>query len=185
MAMPLPASPPSLLPRFTLGDLDALPDDGQRYEILQGHLLMTPQPRSAHQFLAADLTAALVAYLGAAARVAAPGVVERAPDIHLEPDLLVVPTPLPPSMEWADFHDHWLAVELYRRSSRLYDHDYKRDASLALGVREVWLVDRRQRVILLSTPDVKDRVVTGTLTWHPPEMSQPLELSLERLFRGV
>jgi Uma2 family endonuclease len=185
MVMPIPASPPSLLPRFTLGDLDAFPDDGQRYEILQGHLLVTPQPKSGHQFLAAELTAALVTYLGPVARVAAPGVVERAPDLHLEPDVLVVPTPLPESMEWADFRGHWLAVEIYSRSSRIYDHDYKRDAYLALGVREVWLVDRRQRAILVSAAAVRDRVVTDTITWHPPELSQPFELPLDRLFRGV
>jgi Uma2 family endonuclease len=168
-----------------VADLAAFPDDGPRYELLQGHLLVTPQPGSPHQFLAAELTAWLVGYLGAAARVASPGVVEQSPDIHLEPDILVVPTPLPERMEWADFRDHWLAVEIYSRSSRRYDHDYKRDAYLALGVREVWLVDRLERAILVSTPSEKDRRVTGLLRWQPPEMERPLELELERVFRGV
>jgi len=185
MAMPLPASPPSLLPRYTLADLDAFPDDGQRYEVLQGHLLVTPQAGPPHQFLASRLTAALVGYLGEAAQVAAPGAVRRSPDIHLEPDLLVVPTPLPPSMDWADFRDHWLAVEIYSKASRLYDHDYKRDAYLALGVREVWLIDRGQRCILVSTTEVRDRRVTEVLRWHPPGMAQPFELALEGLFRGL
>ena len=185
MAMPVPASPPSLLPRYSVAELDAFPDDGPRYEILQGHLLVTPQPGSPHQFLAAELVAALVSYLGTSARVAAPGVVERAPDIHLEPDILVVPTPLPASMEWVDFRDQWLAIEIYSRSSRRYDHDYKRDAYLALGVREVWLVDRLERAILVSTPSEKDRRVTDRLRWQPPEMEQPCELELERLFRGL
>lgn len=185
MAMPIPASPPSLLPRFTLGDLDAFPDDGQRYEILQGHLLVTPQAGFPHQVIAARLIAALAGYLDTSALVVGPGAVQRAPDIHLEPDLLVVPPTLPETMAWADFTGHWLAVEIYSRSSRIYDHDYKRDAYLALGVREVWLVDRRQRSILVSTTAVRDRVVTETISWHPQEMSQPFELPLDRLFRGV
>jgi Uma2 family endonuclease len=185
MAMPLPASPPSLLPRFTLGDLDALPDDGQRYEILQGHLLVTPQAGFPHQVIAARLTAALVGYLDECAHVVGPGAIQRPPDIHLEPDLLVVPPTLPETMAWADFTGHWLAVEIYSHGSRIYDHDYKRDAYLALGVREVWLVDRRERSILVSTGQERDRRVSDTLHWQPPEMNQPFELPLERLFRKV
>lgn len=37
--------------------------------------------------------------------------------------------------------EHWLAVEVFSPSSRLYDRDFKRVAYLALGVAEVWLVD--------------------------------------------
>ncbi len=98
MAMPVP--------HYTLADLDAFPDDGQRYEILQGHLLVTPQPRVPHQVAAARLVAELSGYLGAAAFVVGPGEIERAPDIHLEPDLLVFPPPLPESGKWSDLTGH-------------------------------------------------------------------------------
>jgi Uma2 family endonuclease len=36
----------------------------------------------------------------------------------------------------------WLAVEMLSRSSKIYDRDCKKDAYFALGVRQVWLVDR-------------------------------------------
>ena len=35
--------------RFTLADLDALPDDGMRYELVDGQLLVTPAPLPIHQ----------------------------------------------------------------------------------------------------------------------------------------
>lgn len=44
MVMPLPPLP---LPRLTIDMLDDLPDDGTRYELLEGVLLVTPAPRSA------------------------------------------------------------------------------------------------------------------------------------------
>jgi Uma2 family endonuclease len=118
--------------------------------------------------------------------VTGPGVVEREPDIHLEPDVLVFPRPLPASEHWKDLSGHWLAVEVYSRGSRKYNHDYKRDAYLALGVREVWLVDMDERVVLVSRADgVRDERVTDTLRWHPPELAEELVLPLEKLFADL
>lgn len=39
-------------PRMTLMDLDALPDDGQRYEMIDGEVFVTPAPSGAHNQLA-------------------------------------------------------------------------------------------------------------------------------------
>ena len=55
--------PPITLPTYTIADLDAFPADGQRYELLQGFLLVTPAPRSRHQFVAARLITALSTWL--------------------------------------------------------------------------------------------------------------------------
>lgn len=177
MAMSLP------LPRYTIADLESFPDDGQRYEVLLGFLIVTPAPGLPHQLIETRLRVALADYLGEAAYVVGPGVVERSPDTHLEPDLLVFPPPLPPTEEWTDLAGYWLAVEIYSPSSRRYDHDYKRDAYLALGVPEVWLVDRQERAVLVSTAaGPKDRRVSETLTWHPSGMAKPFRLPLERLF---
>jgi len=41
----------------------ALPDDGKRYEVVYGELLVTPAPRMLHQLVVNRLTFALSAYL--------------------------------------------------------------------------------------------------------------------------
>lgn len=51
----MPVSPPELHRGWTLDDLDLLPDDGQRYELVDGGLVMTPPPTQRHQMLADDL----------------------------------------------------------------------------------------------------------------------------------
>ena len=171
------------LPQYTIEDLASFPDDGQRYELLEGLLLVKPAPGLPHQLVAARLQAELNRYLKGVANVVGPGVVERPPKTHLEPDLLVFPAPIPKSLEWNDLAGHWLAVEVMSRGSRRYDQDYKRNAYLALGVREVWLIDWRAREVLRSTADgIRDLPCQGRLRWHPSEIMQALEIDLGEVF---
>ena len=141
MAMSFP------LPTFTVDMLRAFPDDGQRYELVEGILLVTPAPGSDHQIVIARLLAALHAYLGdhGPAYVVSPGEIEIAPTLHLEPDLLVFPSTFRPGTKWTDINSWWLAVEVLSPSSKHYDRDYKWEAYLHLGVAEVWIVDLEQR----------------------------------------
>ena len=37
---------------FTVGDLDRMPDDGRRYELLDGALIVSPRPATIHQMVA-------------------------------------------------------------------------------------------------------------------------------------
>jgi len=48
---------------WTVEMLDALPDDGQRHEIIDGELFVTPAPSDVHQYVAGELYARLLAYL--------------------------------------------------------------------------------------------------------------------------
>jgi hypothetical protein len=43
---------PVSVPRYTLADLERFPNDGSRYELLDGVLLVTPAPSCAHQIIA-------------------------------------------------------------------------------------------------------------------------------------
>ena len=43
------------IPHYTVADLEHFPDDGNRYELLDGVLLVTPAPHAAHQLLAMRL----------------------------------------------------------------------------------------------------------------------------------
>jgi Uma2 family endonuclease len=57
---------------LTRDDLEALPDDGHRYELLDGALLVTPAPGFRHQRTVVRLSAALMAVVPAGLEVLSP-----------------------------------------------------------------------------------------------------------------
>lgn len=182
MAMPVS------IPRCTLADLERFPNDGNRYELLDGIVLVTPSPTLPHQIVSTRIAAQLTATLAAHPEilVVAPGVVRRAPGTELQPDILVARMP-GPGTTWDDVIAHWLAVEVLSPSSRLYDRTYKRDAYLQLGVAEVWLVDLEARQVLVSSmhPKRADVVHTDVVTWHAPITGAGVQLTLADLFAGI
>ena len=182
MAMPLP------LPTFTTDDLRAFPADGQRYELLEGMLLVTPAPGSAHQVVLSRLLVEVGGYLSAAevAFAVSPGEIEIAPKTLLEPDLLVFPSTYPPGIPWRAIRGWWLAAEVVSPSSRVYDRDYKRDAYLSLGVDEVWLVDLDEHAVFASRRGgERDVRHVERLVWSTAAIREPLEIDLTSLFRGI
>jgi Uma2 family endonuclease len=182
MAMPL------TVPRYTLEDLASFPDDGNRYELVDGFLLVTPAPMLPHQVVLSRIARWLVLGLGdpPPALVLTPGVVENAPNLHLEPDILVVPVTEPMHGKWTDVRVFWLAVEVSGRGSRIYDRDHKRPACLRAGVREVWRADLKERCILVSRPGAPDEERrTESIAWQPPELPQPLLLDVAAVFEGI
>src|SRR3954469_3613683 len=65
--------------RWTRADLEHLPDDGNRYEVVRGELFVTPMPRSAHQ----QIVYAFAEELGEYARANELG------EVHTEPFAVV------------------------------------------------------------------------------------------------
>ena len=172
-------------PRYTIADLDRFPDDGNRYELLGGVLLVTPAPGPPHQVALGRLTMAFSAYLrpSSAAIVISPGVIQADDDTELQPDLLVVPARFADCATWREMADWWLAVEVSGRASRVYDRDFKTDAYLRVGVREVWRVDLRDRVVFVSRPEgPADLPYADRLVWRPAEMVEALALDLRTIF---
>jgi len=173
------------VPRFSTADLEQFPTDGQRYELLDGLLLVTPAPSERHQLIAARLLVGLSRHLEAQPRirVVGPGVIARDPHTQLQPDLLVYEPSGPAETDWRGPRTLWLAIEIFSRSSKVYDRMFKRGAYLALGVAEVWLVDPRERAIYVSRPSGPDEErVTGTLRWRLAATETPLELDVNGLF---
>jgi Uma2 family endonuclease len=176
---------PAALRQFTVDDLDSIPRDGSRYEVLYGVLLVTPQASFPHQIVAGRLAAKLSAFLDEETDVqlSTPGAVQVRPSVHLEPDILLGSWPRVP--RWDAVRDHWLAVEVSGEGSRMYDREYKRDAYLELGVKEVWLLDLDERCIFVSRPGAeKDLRHDTSVIWTSPG-GRTLTVEIPALFRNL
>jgi len=166
------------IPPYTIADLERFPEDGNRYELLDGVLIVTPSPSNAHQIivnrLQFRLTQAVIA--SGDAQVVGPGVIPLPPRTQLEPDILVYPARYAIDSKWEEIDEHWLAVEVLSRSSRVYDREIKRDAYIALGVPEVWLVDRCSKLVEVSRQRGPGRITDDVLRWHIP--TQGIEVGI-------
>ena len=89
------------IPQYTIDDLARFPDDGNRYELLDGVLLVTPLANHVHQVIATRLIVALSAGVKDA-RVVGPGGIVFPPRTQLEPDVLVYPSRFQVNCKWAD-----------------------------------------------------------------------------------
>ncbi len=119
MAMPIS------VPSYTVDDLEHFPEDGNRYELLDGVLLVSPAPEVPHQVVTARLLVLLSDLLRPwpAVLVTSPGVIILRPKTQLEPDLLVFRQPTGP-LRWENVRDRLLAVETASRSTVVYDRDF-------------------------------------------------------------
>lgn len=125
---------------LTWADLESFDDDGYRYELLDGTLLMSPSPRPIHQRVVARLLAVLSVHCPRDLEVLpAPVDVLLAEDTVLIPDILVG--------RRGDFTERGLvgppvlAVEVISRSSRLIDQKLKPAKLADAGCPNYWLVD--------------------------------------------
>jgi Uma2 family endonuclease len=180
MAMPI------AVPRYTLEDLESFPDDGNRYELLDGLLLVTPAPLPAHELVVQRLRDELITYLGKRARVFCHAAVQLRPRTSLEPDILVLPASVRMRRVWADITGWWLAVEVSGRGSRIYDRDFKHTAYPRLGVQEAWRADLADRCIYV-TGGAGGPVTRHDerVSWHPPGFADPLTISVTEIFQEI
>lgn len=125
---------------ITRAELDAMPDDGRRHELLDGVLLVTPAPAPRHQVAVSRLNRLLGSVCPAGLEVlVAPLDVVLSDDTVLEPDVLVA--------RFADLTERdlpkppLLAVEVLSPSTRRYDLLLKRSRYEAAGTPSYWVVD--------------------------------------------
>lgn len=121
-------------------DLERMPDDGHRYELLDGALVVTPAPRVQHQVVVGEMYLLIRSALPAHLRVlTAPTDVALAEDTVLQPDLLVAPKVAftERNLPGAPL----LAVEILSPSTRGIDLILKRDRLARAGCPHYWVVD--------------------------------------------
>jgi Uma2 family endonuclease len=174
----------------TADELDDVPDDGQRYELIAGTLFVSPGPTRKHQRASRLLTRWLDRYAESLGLelMYAPLDVRAAADTQVEPDLFV----LPHSFEGRDDH-HWepmsqvlLCVEILSPSTTQLDREIKRLLYQSQGVAEYWIVDLSKRSVDVWTPDAQSpRTVRDALVWNPDVAHEPLVIELPALFDAV
>jgi Uma2 family endonuclease len=125
---------------LTRDDLDTMPDDGHRYELLDGALIVTPAPGTRHQSVLAQLFLALHTAIPEDLTVLfAPLDVVLADDTVLQPDLLVAPRDAFTERDLPTAPV--LAVEVLSPSTRRIDLLVKRDRYGSAGCSAYWVVD--------------------------------------------
>jgi Uma2 family endonuclease len=125
--------------RYTLADLESFPEDGRRYELADGWLIVSPMARRLHQLACMRIGEVLDAacpgelfVFGLAINVDDP---ERT---HFEPDVTVVRKQFA-TVENGDLP--LLAVEVRSPSTAGRDAVLKSAAYARLGIPSYWLVD--------------------------------------------
>src|SRR3954465_1829625 len=172
---------PAMVGSWTVEMLDALPEDGQRYEIIDGELFVTPGPGEFHQDIVLELGARLREYLrdmGVGKTVVSPADVRRGDRTRnrVQPDVFVVrlESGKRPSYPY-EIHDLLLAVEVVSPSNPVLAYQVKRDLYLREGVGEYWVINPDARnVSRWHGRDDLGEVLSRTLTWHPAGMPTSL-----------
>lgn len=191
-----PRAEPSLMgmphaaEKWTAARVRALPDDGRRYELVSGELVVTPAPGSLHQVALRELTAILLPWLketGAAHLLTSPADLSLGEDEVLQPDLFVYPAEMGPAPRtWAEITSILLAVEVLSPSTARYDRQLKRLRYQRAGVAEYWIVDLDSRIIERWRPgDARPEVLRDSMEWTPRPEVAPLQLDLKVFFAAI
>jgi Uma2 family endonuclease len=173
---------------FTAADLATMPDDGQRYEIVRGELLVTPAPGGRHQPIVTRLFLLVARYLddhGLLDQLLTPPAdITLGPDTLVQPDLLVADTAaFLRSGKWLDVSTLFLVVEVISPGTARTDRILKRPEYQQHGVPQYWIVDGDQRHVEVWTPDAHAPVIErGRLAWRHPVLDGECVIDLVRLF---
>lgn len=125
---------------LTRADLDLMPEDGHRYELIDGTLIVSPSPLFRHQLAHIRLVELLLpAVPDDCQLLSAPFDVVLADDTVIQPDLLIAPK--------TDFTERdlptapLLAIEILSPSTRGIDLLLKKERLQRAGCAHYWVVD--------------------------------------------
>jgi Uma2 family endonuclease len=183
--MAMPARPSY----YTADMVRELPDDGNRYEVVYGELLVTPAPRLGHQELAGRLYRHLGDYLRrepVGHVLFSPADISWDPSTLVQPDLFVAALDEVRTMTWAKVQTLVLVVEILSPTTARYDRFTKRKRYQEAGVPAYWIVDEEARAVEQWTPALHfPEIARERVSWHPVGASTPFNLELEELFRPL
>ena len=151
MVMPADHMPGPRQGHWTYEDYAALPDDGHRYEIVDGVLYMAPSPNRRHQNTAFEIASYLrthVKLTGLGQVYIAPFDVELNPRTVVQPDVIVVLNHnLDRITESRIVGAPDLVVEVSSPGTVGYDREKKQRNYARAGVPEYWIADPWSRTV--------------------------------------
>ena len=136
---------------WTYDDYVALPDDGHRYEIVNGVLVIAPAPSPDHQSIAVRIAYYVFAHVdlaGIGRLFTAPIDVDLGPKNLFQPDVVVVLNAhLDRVAAKKIIGAPDLVVEVASPSTAIYDRLTKYDAYARAGIAEYWIVKPNSRTV--------------------------------------
>ncbi|HMA23439.1 MAG TPA: Uma2 family endonuclease [Gemmatimonadaceae bacterium] len=180
--------------RWTIDEVEKLAEEHveptQRYELVDGELLVTPSPTDRHQRIVGELFVLLREYVKrhrlGEVRLG-PARARIANDARFEPDLFVVSAmdrqlpraedPVTPLL---------LVVKVLSPGSARHDRITKRRFFQSHGVPEYWVVDGESEAVEVWRPDnARAVLVDDRLSWRPAFDVPALEIDVPGFFAGV
>ncbi len=174
---------------WTVDMVHDLPDDGNRIEVIDGELLVSPAPSYLHQEAVMQLYKILLPYVQSIGQhiVVAPASVTFSQRREVQPDLFVLPKRRgrrPTRFE--DVREVTLVVEVVSPNTERADRTTKRGLYQDERVPEYWIVDVDARIVERWRPDSEEaEVLSTTLLWQPAESYDPLAIDLTSYFRTL
>lgn len=170
---------------WTFEEVDELPEDGSKQEVIDGELCVTPPPDYRHEHVSARLCAILTPFVesqGLGMVFGSHSVFQVGRLIRVQPDLSIR-TPHPGNQPaWETAPVPRLVIEVISPSSRLRDLGKKREVYLGAGIPEYWTVDHESRVITVFRQGAPPLVVREQMEWMPAGATLPLRFALDQLF---
>lgn len=178
---------PAQQPGWTAEMARALPDDGNRYEVLDGELFVSPAPSLRHQAVLARLYNILYPYVqanGLGWVWWSPADIEFSPERLVQPDLFVVPdTGVGEPESWAQLTTLLLVIEATSPSTVRADRTKKLKIYRDERIPEYWILDVDGHVVERWRPDEeRPEILATTLVWQPEPSIEPLTIQVPDLF---
>ncbi len=174
---------------WTVELLQTLPDDGNRYELVNGELLVSPAPSMVHQRAALALAFRLRDYAGGLGLevFVAPTAIRYSEKTEVQPDVLVIVRPKTIlGMKYGEGRDMVLAIEVLSPYSRRADRVIKREEFQRRGLRDYWIVDLDECHLEHWLPGSDEPLIrTDRIEWQPAPESAPLVIDLPAYFASV
>jgi len=179
--------------QWTYDDWARLPDDGTRYEVIDGELAMAPPPATPHQFASGNFFELMRLFVRARKLgyvLAAPiGVRLPTQPVPLEPDIVFVSAAHKSIIEQQYIEGvPDLVVEVLSPSNWIYDRKEKFNVYKLAGVPEYWIVDYRAKTIEVFVFEKRDYALLGKWTLGETAISRALEgfqVRVDEVFRDV